>query len=41
MEDQLADLLTKSLGISKFVEFLLQIGLIKEKQGSNQGSDLE
>ena len=31
MEDQLADLFTKSLGISKFVEFRAEIGLVKVK----------
>ena len=30
-EDQLADLFTKPLGVSKFVEFRAKIGLIKVK----------
>ena len=36
-EDQLADLFTKSLGISKFSEFQKEIGLSRVKQSSDQG----
>ena len=36
-EDQLTDLFTKSLGVSKFMEFRQKIGLVKVKQCSDQG----
>ena len=39
IEDQLADLFTKSLRISKFSEFRNEIGLRRAKQSSDQGSD--
>ena len=39
MEDVLADLFIKSLGVSKFVEICQKIGLVKVKQGSDQGRD--
>ena len=35
--DQLANLFTKSLGVSKFIDFRQKIGLVIVKQGSNQG----
>ena len=38
-EDQLADLFTKSLGISKFCEFRKEIGLGRVKRSSDQGRD--
>ena len=38
-EDQVADIFTKSLGISKFYEFQLEIGIAKVRQSSDQGRD--
>ena len=38
-EDQVADLFTKSLGISKFCEFRKEIGIARVRRSSDQGRD--